>query len=386
MKLIEVNTEKLARDFIEVNVELYKNDEKYIRPLDKDINEVFDESKNKTFRFGEIIRWILLDNDGRKIGRIAAFTNKRYKNKGDTQRTGGFGFFDCINDQDAANKLLNAARDWLKARGMEAMDGPINFGERDRWWGLVVDGYYEPMYCMNYNFPYYVQLLENYGCQVFYYQNCYAREVRKPLSEKFFRGHARFKDNPDFEARRPEMKNLDKFAEDFATVYNAAWASHEGNKQMAPQAAVKMFRSMKPIMDRDLVWIVYDKNEPVAMYISIPDLNQAFKHLNGQFGLWSKIKFMLIKMTGQIKKMNGIVFGVSPKYHGQGLDYYMIVEAAKIIQHKVPYRQTELQWMGDFNPKINNVAANLEFDLSRRLATYRYLFDREKEFKRHPIL
>ncbi len=386
MQLIEVTNEKLARDFLLVNVELYKNDKNYIRPLDKDIHMVFDKEKNKFFRHGEIIRWILLDDQGKKIGRIAAFINKRYKNKGDTQPTGAFGFFDCINDQQAANLLLDAAKNWLAAKGMEAMDGPINFGERDRWWGLVVEGFYEPLYCMNYNFPYYKDLLETYGCKVFFYQNCYTRAVQEPLNERFYKGHAKFADNKDIEARRPEMKSLDRFAEDFAKLYNLAWASHEGGKEMAPKAAIKLFNSMKSVMDRDLVWLVYDKDEAVAMYMSIPDLNQVLKYLNGQFNLWAKLKFLYYKKTNGIKKMNGIIFGIHPRYQGKGLDYYMIVEAAKVIQGTTAYEIAELQWMGDFNPKMNNIALNLDFTLSRRLATYRYLFDREKEFVRHPFL
>ncbi len=155
MQLIEVIDKKSAEEFLLVNVEINKNDPNYIRPLDKDINEVFDPNKNKTFRSGEAIRWILKDDsstgsEGKLIGRIAAFTNKKYKNKGDDVPVGGIGFFDCINDQDAADMLFDVAKHWLIQKGMEAMDGPINFGERDRWWGLVVKGFEPPLYCMNY--------------------------------------------------------------------------------------------------------------------------------------------------------------------------------------------------------------------------------------------
>ena len=156
MQLIPVNNQKAAKEFLEVAVQLYKNDRNWIRPLDKDINDVFNKEKNKSFRFGEVERWILKDYYGNLIGRIAAFVNKKYKNKGDDVAVGGMGFFECINDQQAAYILLDCAKNWLQQKGMEAMDGPINFGERDRWWGLVTEGFYEPLYCMNYNPPYYV--------------------------------------------------------------------------------------------------------------------------------------------------------------------------------------------------------------------------------------
>ena len=134
MNLIEVTTPSLAKDFISVNVELNKNNSHYIRPLDKDINSVFDPKKNKSFSLGEIIRWILKDDNGQLIGRIAAFVQKKYKNKGDEFPVGGIGFFECINSQTAAAKLFDSAKEWLLQQKVQAMDGPINFGERDRWW------------------------------------------------------------------------------------------------------------------------------------------------------------------------------------------------------------------------------------------------------------
>ncbi|MBC7686825.1 MAG: hypothetical protein H7211_01455, partial [Aquabacterium sp.] len=101
MQLIPVKDNTTAKQFILVAVEIYKADPKWIRPLDKDINEVFDAKKNKAFRFGEVERWILKDSDGKLIGRIAAFVNKKYKNKGDDVATGGIGFFECIDNQAA---------------------------------------------------------------------------------------------------------------------------------------------------------------------------------------------------------------------------------------------------------------------------------------------
>src|SRR5580765_4543870 len=187
---LTVVSDKTAREFLEANVVINKNDPNYIRPLDKDINEVFDPKKNKAFRHGEAIRWILKDEDGKLIGRIAAFVNKKYKNKGDDLPVGGVGFFDCINDQNAADMLFDVAKHWLMQRGMQAMDGPVNFGERDRWWGLLVEGFEPPVYCMNYNPPYYRELFENYGFKNFFNQHCYAIKVTESLQEKFFVRHA----------------------------------------------------------------------------------------------------------------------------------------------------------------------------------------------------
>ncbi|UEG50344.1 hypothetical protein LK994_02495 [Ferruginibacter lapsinanis] len=389
MQLIPVNDTKGQKEFLQVAVELYKNDPKWIRPLDKDINQVFDKNKNKAFRSGEIERWILKDDEGKLIGRIAAFVNKKYKTKGDDVPVGGIGFFECINDQDAADLLLDNAKHWLIQHGMEAMDGPINFGERDRWWGMVTKGFEEPLYCMNYNPPYYVELFENYGFQVFFNQICFGMDPKSPLLKKIHDRHAVYASDPNFSSQHIKKDQLEKFAEDFVTVYNKAWAGHGGLKQMSKEQAVILFRQMKPVMDEKIIWFAYHKNEPIAMFVNLPDLNQWFKYLGGKFGLLQKLKFLWVKTFKPNKKFTGIVFGVVPEWHGKGIDAFIIGESAtKHLQTDAcTYTQYEMQWIGDFNPKMINIAESLgETYRSRNLTTYRYLFDRTKEFKRHPVL
>jgi len=387
MQLTEVTTPGLEKEFIRVNTLINKDNPAYIRPLDKDITEVFNPEKNKTFRHGEVSRWLLKDETGRLIGRIAAFVNKKYKNKGDEVPVGGIGFFDCINDQAAADILFDVAKHWLMQRGMEAMDGPVNFGERDRWWGLVVKGHdIPPLYCMNFNAPYYQELFENYGFRNFFNQVCFSLNVPDPLVQKFYDRHAECAKNPDFSAIHIRKNQLEKFADDFTIVYNKAWAGHGGLKQLDRKVVLKMFQSMKPVMDEKISWFVYYKNEPIAIWINLPDLNQWFKHLHGRFGLWHKLKFLWVKKTKPCDKFVGLVFGVVPEWQGKGVDSYMIVEGAKLIQVNKLYDKYEMQWIGEFNPKMINVAEALGTYRSRILTTYRYLFDQTREFKRHPIL
>jgi hypothetical protein len=388
MQLIEVTTPQLAKEFLKANVVINRHNANYIRPLDKDVEAVFDPKKNKTFRFGSATRWVLKDGNGALIGRIAAFTNKRYKTRGDEGPVGGIGFFDCINNQQAADMLFDVAKHWLLLQGMQAMDGPINFGERDRWWGLVVEGFQAPLYCMNYNAPYYKELFEHYGFRVFFNQVCFGMHPKQPLNQKIWDRHAMYANNPAFKARYIEKEKLEKYSEDFTTIYNAAWAGHGGMKQLRKEQVVHMFNQMKPVMDEKVVWFVYHNEAPIAMFINLPDLNQWFRYLDGRFDLWHKLKFLWIKKTRPCKKFVGIVFGIVPEFQGKGIDAYMIAEAAKVVQQpNIPYTEYEMQWIGDFNPKMINVAESFSDTYrSRILATYRYLFDRTQEFKRHPIL
>jgi hypothetical protein len=383
MQMHEVKTEPDRKAFLQVANDIYKNDPNWIRPLDKDIEEVFDPAKNKFFKRGECNRWLLKDDNGKAIGRIAAFVNRQYKQE---QPTGGIGFFECIDDQAAANFMFDFCKKWLQERGMEAMDGPINFGERDKWWGLVVEGYYSPLYGMTYNPAYYVTLFEQYGFKTYFNQVCYGMKVKTQLSEKFYNRHALLSKDPAYKASMIKKNQLDKFAKDFTYIYNKAWAGHGGGKSLEEKQVRKMFATMKPVMDEHICWFAYYKEEPVAMWINLPDLNQYFKHMNGKFGVFEKIKFVLLQKFGKCSRFVGMVFGVIPEFQGKGVDAFMVVEGAKVIQPMARYDDYEMQWIGDFNPKMINIAESLGTHRSRILSTYRYLFDRNKEFIRHPML
>jgi hypothetical protein len=385
MQIVEVKTAKDSNDFLLLPLKLYKNDPNWIRPLDQDIDAVFDRKKNKFFRHGECTRWLLKDHSGETIGRVAAFINKRLADKND-QPTGGIGFFECINNKDAAFLLFDTCKSWLKERGMEAMDGPVNFGERDSWWGLMVSGFHPPGYKMNYNPPYYQDLFETYGFKLYFKQICYALKVADRPAEKFYLRHENIKKNPDYKAVYLEKNQLAKFAEDFRTIYNKAWVKHGVGKELESKQVQQLFKKMKPVMDEKIVWFVYYKNDPVAMWVNLPDLNQYFKMFNGKFGWFQKIRFFFMLKKRKTKKFVGIVFGVVPEHQAKGVDSFMIIEAANLIQKEKLYNDFEMQWIGDFNPKMIAICEDLGTWINRTFITYRYLFDRTKEFKRHPLI
>ncbi|HPT31253.1 MAG TPA: GNAT family N-acetyltransferase, partial [Prolixibacteraceae bacterium] len=133
MKLQNVSNRKTNRLFLDVPRIIYRNDPTWVCPLDNDIMEVFNPLRNTYFQHGVVERWVLTDDRNKPAGRIAAFIDYNLANSWD-QPTGGIGFFECINDQEAANLLFTTAQEWLKEKGMEAMDGPINFGETDKFW------------------------------------------------------------------------------------------------------------------------------------------------------------------------------------------------------------------------------------------------------------
>jgi len=140
MQIVEVLSKHDRREFLDFPKRLYKCDPFWVCQLDSALESVFDPAKNFTFRHGEADRWILKDDNGHTIGRVAAFID-RVRSAANSQPTGGLGYFEVIENRDAAFLLFDTAREWLAKLGMEAMDGPVNFGENDNNWGLLVEGF-----------------------------------------------------------------------------------------------------------------------------------------------------------------------------------------------------------------------------------------------------
>jgi hypothetical protein len=388
MTIVEVKTPEQAKEFLLLPVRLYKHESRWIRPLDKDVENVFNAEKNKAFRHGECIRWIMTDANGQTIGRVAAFINTKTVHKGNDQPTGGMGFFECIKDQAAAFKLFDTCKNWLAAKGMEAMDGPVNFGSRDRWWGLLIEGFdREPNYQCNYNFSYYKDFFEAYGFQVYFYQLTFARKVKEPLAPRLAEKAQLVARDPDYNFRYLRKEEMDKLPEYIHHVYNNAWANRSENPELSLAQAQLMVKQMKPIMDRRLLYFGFYKDEPVSFFLSLPEINQIFKHVNGKLDWLGKLVFLWHTLRKTNRKAFGILFGIVPKHQGKGLDGAMIMNAREVLQDQYNrYDEYEMNWIGDFNPKMINVVEQVGGVVAKRHATYRKLFDESKPFKRAPIL
>lgn len=388
MRLIEVTTNQTRKEFLLFPIDLYKNEKHWIRPLNNDIDNVFDHDRNKYFRNGELIRWILQDQSGKTIGRVAAFINKKTINKDNDQPTGGMGFFECIDDKKAAFMLFDACKSWLEERGMEAMDGPINFGDRDKWWGLLVKGFdIDPNYNCNYHFPYYQQLFEEYGFQTYFEQITFARKVMDPLNPRLQEKAERIFKNPKYSFKHIRLNEIDKYTEYFRDIYNAAWANHKGVPQLTLQLAKHLMKQMKPIIDEKIMWFGFYENQPIAFFIMLPEVNQIFKHVNGKMDLVGKLKFVWHKWRKTNRKMFGMVFGIVPDHQGKGVEGAIIESVRRRVQGDYQrYEDFEMNWIGDFNVRMIHVAEQVGGDRAKIHKTYRYLFDRSKPFKRMPFI
>ncbi len=373
MRIVEVKNKKDAKKFLNVARKIYRGDPNYISPLDADIEAVFDPSKNAYFDHGSAIRWILYNDKGEAVGRVAAFVNEKKANTYE-QPTGGMGFFECINDRGAAFLLFDTARDWLMKQGMQAMDGPINFGENDMFWGLLVDGFMPQSYGMNYHHPYYRKFFEDYGFFPYFEQVTNHLDVTKPFPERFWKIADRVANRPGFTYEHFDLKNAEKYIRDIKSVYDEAWVDHEHFTPLNIQDIRTSLAKAKPIMDQELVWFVYYEGHPIAFLVMLPDVNQIFHHFNGRLTLWNKLRFLYYKNRKMIRRTRITVMGVVPRFQRHGIESAIFRQLRKVFDRRPQYTEIELSWVGDFNPKMQALHEAVGGTFGKKHITYRKLF------------
>ncbi len=372
MEVLEVNNEHLAREFIAFPKKIYKNDPNWICPLYNDIRSVFDPGHNIFFTHGSCTRFIIKDNS-ETIGRIAVFINYR-KTVNAPLPAGGIGFFECINEKKAAFHLFDRAKEWLKEKGMQAMDGPVNFGENDKYWGLLVEGFKPPSIYMNYNPSYYAYLFESYGFQKQYDQLTNYLDITVPFTERFTKIADWLLKKPGYSFQHIQVSSFDKYAADFQEIYNDAWSGFENFTPIEMETIRESFQQLKPVFDEKIIWFAYYNNEPIAFFVCIPDINQIVKHLNGKINLWGKLKFFYYSKTKTIDRLRAIIMGCKKKYQNKGVESALI----RCLQLEVVPRNTikgiELSWVGDFNNKMLAIHEATGAVRDKVHRTYRYFF------------
>jgi len=384
MRLIEVQDKKSRKEFLQVPKLLYRKDEPWICPLDKEIEKIFDPNHNFSFKEGEAIRWILKSDDGKLIGRIAAFYNLT-KSNAQIQPTGGMGFFESIDSQEVAFKLFEAGKIWLKSKGMEACDAPVNFGENESHWGLLVEGFTQPGFGMPYHKPYYQKFFEEYGFKNYFEQYSYHKDVTSvtEFPERFMKIAAWVARKPGYSFRHLRMNEIDTYLNDLIAIYSATWSHFK--KDFTPLDKGKLlesFQEAKAFIDEELIWFAYHEQKPVAFYIIYPDLNQILKHFNGQLHLWNKIRFLYLKKRHTMTRVRALIAGVDPQYQNIGLESVIFKKLYEVFRKKPYYKELELSWVGDYNPKMISIYEALGAHQAKKHITYRLMFHTGASFIR----
>lgn len=365
--LKQVPSEATVAEFHSVLKLIYSKDGSYIPQITADIEEIFDIQKNEAFNGGDIIRWVLLDK-GKPIGRVAAF----YQTKNNGERMGGMGFFECINNRDAAFVLFDACKSWLSEQGLNYMDGPVNFGDRDSFWGLLVEKKATPSYREAYNPDYYRAFFEDYGFEKIIEQKTCEITEKEFNYERFSKLADRVMSNPKYRFVSLDYKKIDKFAADFVQVYNEAWSFHEDFRPLTIEKMMARLKKVKPVLPGDFAIFAYADDRPIGFYASILEVNQVFKHFDGKLNLWNGLRFLWLR--NKINKVRGIVFGVVPDFQNLGIETGLIIAFYNNLKKHPRINVAELAWIGDFNAKMLSMLESLGAYTAKVHYTYRKKF------------
>ena len=304
---------------------VYAGNAQYVYPLRSDIEGILSD-RNAAFHGDNLRRWVVF-NGRQPVGRVAAFVDTE-RNKQLDLPVGGIGFFESIDDAGVAVLLFTAAEDWLRQRGMQAVDGPINFGERDKFWGLLVRGWYRPIYQETYNPPYYERFFADHGYAP--HEQCLTMRgvVAEFPGDRLGKLAARVRERYGLYTRQILPGKLREGAADFAAAYNAAFNHWPYFKPLTGDDIYPTFQQMKPIMDPHLTCIAYNKDDrPIGLAGLIPDINCFLGGVNGKLNWRGLPKFLYrLKFQKQPRNCKGIAFGIAQDYQRQGV-YPLMVDA-----------------------------------------------------------
>ncbi len=384
MKIIELNSPATERKFIDFPKWLYRNDPTWVCPIDAEVRSIFNPDSNRTFAHGEATRWILVDENGSTIGRVAAFVDYTRSSK-QNQPTGGMGFFEVIESREAAFMLFDTAVKWLSAKGMEATDGPINFGENLTNWGLLVDGFTHPAVGMPYNMRYYQGLFEEYGFRNYFEQYSYHRDLTsvEVFPERFMKIAEWIAKRPGYTFSHFTYNQTSKYVNDLIEIYNITWAAYKGDfTPIATETLTSILSSSRAFIDEELIWYAYHNYKPVAFFVIFPDVNMILRHFRGRLHPWNILRFLWYKNTHEMTRMRALVAGVIPSYQNSGIESAIFYHLYKVFRKKRFYKELELSWVGDYNPKMISMYEAIGAQKAKTHITYRYMINKAIPFRR----
>jgi len=382
MVLVEVSDVTTRKAFSALPRELHQAEADYIPVPDQMVDRIFDARHNQKAAIFRNKRWLLQDH-GKFIGRIAAFEHPKLP---EGERGGGIGFFESVDDEAAAAMLFRQAEDWLQEVGCDFVDGPINFGENDQYWGLLVEGFESPSFGMNWNPAYYEGFFLKFGYQFYYEQRTNHLLLSAGLPDRFTKIAAWITQKGRFSLEHFQSNQVTKYTDAIVHVFNHAWREFDNFSPMRPEAARNDFKRLKPILRDDLVWFAFAEKEAAAFLVMVPDVNELFAMNKSRFDWWGKMQFWFHLRTHKFKRLKIIAMGVHAKYQGLGLESALIIEAHKKVLKKYPHiQEVELAWVGGFNEKMLAVQKAAGASLLRKHITYRKYFNATAEVKKFEI-
>ncbi len=361
-------TKRELRAFVRFPWQVYKDDPLWVPPLIMERKEFLDRRKNPFFKHADVVLYLARKN-GETLGRIAGIVNHNHI-KTHNEKSGFFGLFECVNDQDVATALLDSVRDWLKSKGMEAMRGPANFSSNEDW-GFLLEGFdSRPSVMMPYNPPYYLELAGAYGMAKVKDLYAYFIDETLPTPPRVVRMAENIRKKEGITIRSLNLKEFDREVREIKQIYNSAWSRNWGFVPMTEEEFDHLADNLKQIVDPHMVFIAEVDGKPAGFSLALPDFNQVLARLNGR--LFPVGIFKLLWHTKIKNKIDGvriITMGVVPEFQKRGIDTVFYVETYN-VGVKRGYRWAEMSWILEDNTMMNRMLELLGATLYKKYRIY----------------
>jgi GNAT superfamily N-acetyltransferase len=362
-----VQTRQELRSFIKFPFALYRDDPNWVPPLIVDRLAFFDRKKNPFYQTAETGLFLAF-RDGVPVGRIAACVNHDY-NDFHGEKTGVFGFFEAIDDDEVAAALFDSAAEWLKARGMTRMLGPFNFSTNHEL-GFLAEGYDRPpVVMMTYNPPYYLKLAERWGMSKAKDLLAFWLVQDSPPSDRIRKIATRVRERNRVTVRRLDMSNFENEIELVRQIYNQAWSRNWGFVPLREAEFAHMAKDMKLIVDRDLAFIAEADGRPVGFCLTLPNVYEVQRKIrNGRLFPTGLFRLLwALKVARSIRSTRIVTMGVIHEYQKRGIEAVFYVESFDRGTAK-GYESGEISWILEDNDMMIKAAEALG---AKRYKTYR---------------
>ena len=349
--------------FISLPWEVYRGDPYWVPPLISERRSFLDRARSPFFQHARA-EYFLARRGEKVVGTIAAFTNDLY-NRFQQVNTGFFGFFEVLQDPEAAASLLTTAEGWARQAGHASILGPAQFSTNDEV-GLLVDGFHDaPRILMTYNPPRYMGYLDAAGYRTAMNLWAYSlaiAEFMRNKPEKLERVAAKVLERGKLRVRRLDMRHFDRELEGVKRIYNRSWERNWGFVPMTDAEFGRMAEQMKPLLDPDLVIIVEHEGEPVGFGLTLPDLSEPLRLAYPRPSTPEALTMLKMLWHWKVRRrhewLRVFALGVLPEFRGKGVDGLMYLETAKAAVPK-GYRYAEMSWILENNEMMNRAIRSL---------------------------
>lgn len=360
LRIVKVDNKKQLKEFINFQYEIYKNETHFVPPLKMDRYKLINPDKNPFFKHNRSDFFICY-KDSTIVGRIAAIENVRY-NEIHQEKSSFFGFFECINDNEVAELLINTAKDWGREKGYNHIYGPVNPHLNDDSPGFLVKGFEDdPVMLLAYTHKYYLDLAEHCGLKKAKDLHSYWVEAQAVKNiDKMNRVIEKSKKRHNISIRPVDMKNFEKEYLIIQDIFNKAWEKNWGQIPLTDEDFEYIASDLKSLVHTDFVQIAYKDDQAIGMTVSFPDVNEMIKDMKGSlftFKAWKFIKYILTKKIN-VRRIRIFILGVLPEFDHTGATAALYLQTT-LASQKHGVQGGEMAWILEDNDKMIKAAQML---------------------------